>query len=167
MALVIAANDSTLTDSLSRANMTLTLAPASQQTTANVAWDLLTRMAGTAIEGLFGLTLGAAAGRLAGWCAGCLYASCFKPVYMSGLAEITHWWMMPCNFARIGAFLGAALGLLLVALIGSYLTTERMAAAYNHGTQNPRELAQMLGLTEAKVQLILNRLAAAGRIEHD
>ncbi len=68
------------------------------------------------IEGCFGLTVGSVGGWIAGWYCGASYGRYCKPVYMMELSEITRWWMMPYTFAKTGIVVGAAAGLVLIAL---------------------------------------------------
>ena len=69
------------------------------------------------VEYAFGMHIGFALGWVIGLYTGYTYVEHFEPVYMEDLSEIASWRLAPFIFARNGAFLGVAVGIIAIALM--------------------------------------------------
>jgi hypothetical protein len=83
--------------------------------------DRLLLTAGFVAEYALGIHIGYAIGWVTGLYAGRIYAEHFGPVYLEDLSQLSsllsYWGSVPYVFARNGAYIGAALGVIAIAII--------------------------------------------------
>jgi hypothetical protein len=82
-------------------------------------FDKLLGIVKVVVEYAFGMHIGYAMGWVIGLFAGYTYVEHFEPVYMEDLSNISYWRLAPYVFARNGAFIGVALGMIAIAIINS------------------------------------------------
>lgn len=73
------------------------------------------------VEYAFGIHAGYAIGWVTGFFAGRFYAGRYEPVYLADLSKLSsllsYWRSVPYTFARNGALIGLAVGIIVIALI--------------------------------------------------
>ena len=69
------------------------------------------------VEYAFGTHIGYALGWVIGLYVGHSYVEHFEPVYLNDLSQLSYWGLAPDIFARNGAIIGVAVGMLAIALI--------------------------------------------------
>lgn len=106
----------------------------------------------------FGMHMGFAIGWLTGLGVGHAYVEHFKPVYMDDLSQLSHWRLMPYDFARIGAAIGVVVGVIAISLINSKLLSRRVASLYKKDVTEPEDIARALGESERQIRRIVNKL---------
>jgi NhaP-type Na+/H+ or K+/H+ antiporter len=71
------------------------------------------------VEYAFGTHIGYALGWVIGLYVGHFYVEHFEPVYLDDLSQLSYWRLAPYIFARNGAVIGAAIGILVIAVINN------------------------------------------------
>ena len=69
------------------------------------------------VEYAFGTHIGYALGWVIGLYVGHSYVEHFEPVYLDDLSQLSYWRLAPYIFARNGAVIGVAVGIIAIALI--------------------------------------------------
>ncbi|MBW7989542.1 MAG: hypothetical protein FVQ84_05935 [Planctomycetes bacterium] len=69
------------------------------------------------VEYAFGTHIGYALGWVIGLYVGHSYVEHFEPVYLDDLSQLSYWRLAPYIFARNGAVIGVAIGIIAIALI--------------------------------------------------
>ena len=116
------------------------------------------------VEYAFGTHIGFAIGWLTGLCVGNAYVEHFKPVYMDDLSELSHWRLMPYDFARTGATIGVVVCVIAILLINSKLLSQRVASLYEKDVTEPEDIARAIGNSERQIQRVISKLAKKGKI---
>ena len=80
-------------------------------------FDKLLAIVKVVVEYAFGMHIGYAIGWVIGLYAGYTYVEHFEPVYMDDLSKLSYWRLAPYVFARNGAFIGVAVGMIAIAVI--------------------------------------------------
>ena len=80
-------------------------------------WDKLLGFVKVVVEYAFGMHVGYAVGWVIGLYAGYVYVEHFEPVYMADLSRLSYWRLAPYIFARNGAFIGVAVGMIAIAVM--------------------------------------------------
>jgi len=119
------------------------------------------------VEYGFGVYMGFVIGWLLGLYVGNICAEQFKPVYFSDLTELRQWMLMPYDFARCTAFIGAIAGVIIIAIINSKLFSQRVLALYEEEITEPKDIALRLSKSETQIQRIINKLAEKEKIVYE
>lgn len=80
-------------------------------------FDKLLGIVKVVVEYAFGMHIGYAIGWVIGLYAGYTYVEHFEPVYMDDLSKLSYWRLAPYVFARNGAFIGVAVGMIAIAIM--------------------------------------------------
>ena len=72
------------------------------------------------VEYAFGTHIGYAIGWVIGLYVGHSYVEHFEPVYLEDLSQLSYWRLAPYIFARNGAVIGVALGMIAIAVINNF-----------------------------------------------
>ena len=115
-------------------------------------------------EYALGIHLGYAIGWLIGLCIGHTYVKHCEPVYLEDLSRLSYWRLAPNIFAKNGAMIGIAAGVIAIAIINSRSLNQRITSLYNSGCTNPNNIARRLGKSAAKIEKKMNKLIKKGRI---
>jgi len=110
------------------------------------------------VEYAFGIHIGFAIGWPLGLYAGDVYVEHFKPVYFFDLNKLQQWELMPYEFARNGAVIGAVIGVITIAIINSRLLNQRVISLYEKRITAPKAIARALGKSERQIQRVINKL---------
>jgi len=118
----------------------------------------------TVVEYAFGMQIGFAMGWLIGLCVGNSYVEHFEPVYLDDLSQLSYWRSMPYGFARNGAIIGLAVGIIVITTINNKLLSQRVISLYKKGRIDPKDIARALDESEKQIQRVINKLAKKGKI---
>lgn len=118
---------------------------------------LLGKVTITALESLFGLTAGAAAGWGGGWCVGQAYQNACNAGHLSTFEATRAWYYLPETFAGYGLLIGAGIGLVAVIFISRRMKRNRVLELHQKGITRPYDLAKLTGLSRRQVETILDR----------
>jgi uncharacterized membrane protein YGL010W len=114
------------------------------------------------VEHAFGMHIGYAIGWIIGLYAGHCYVKHFEPVYIDDLSQVSSmlscWRSIPYNFARYGAMMGVAIGVIVIAVMNNKLLNQRVTSLYKRGITNSNEIAQLLCESVGRIEMKLNRL---------
>ena len=116
------------------------------------------------VEYAFGMHIGFAIGWLIGLYVGHSYVGHFEPVYLDDLDQLYYWRLVPYEFARNGAMIGMAIGVIAIAIINNDLLNQRITSLHKNGITNPNDIAQLLSKRIGKIDRKMNRLVKKGRI---
>jgi hypothetical protein len=86
--------------------------------------DKLLNIVKVIVEYAFGLHIGYALGWVIGLFVGYTYVEYFEPVYMKDLSNVSYWRLAPYVFARNGAFIGLAIGMIVITVINAGMHRE-------------------------------------------
>ena len=110
------------------------------------------------IEYALGIHLGYAIGWLIGLWIGHTYVKYFEPVYLEDLNQLAYWRLAPEIFAKNGAIIGIAVGVIAIAIINRRSLNQRIISLYENGCTNPDNIARRLGKSHGKIERKLNKL---------
>jgi len=119
------------------------------------------------VEYAFGVQIGYVLGWLIGLYAGHSYVEHFEPVYfdLNQLSNLLSYWRsMPYIFARNGALIGVAIGVIAIAIINNKLLNQRVKSLYKEGITNSNDIARLLGESVGQIERKMNRLVKEGEI---
>jgi hypothetical protein len=120
------------------------------------------------VEYAFGMHIGYAIGWLIGLYVGHSYVEYFEPVYLDDLSQLSsllsYWRSMPYIFARYGAMIGVAIGVIAIAIINNNLLNQRVTSLYKEGITNSNDIARHLCESVGQIERKINRLVKKGRI---
>lgn len=116
------------------------------------------------VEYAFGMQICFAIGWLIGLCVGNSYVEHFEPVYLDDLRQLSHWRSMPYGFARNGAIVGLAAGVIVITTINNKLLSQRVISLYKKGGTDTKDIARALDESEKQIQKVINKLAKKGKI---
>ncbi len=71
---------------------------------------------------------------------------------------------MPYEFARNGAMIGMAVGVIAIAIINNKLLKQRVIFLHKKGKTDPKDIAQALGKSVGQIERKRNKLMEKGRI---
>jgi len=103
-------------------------------------------------------------GWLIGLCVGNSFVEHFEPVYLDDLSQLSHWRSMLYRFARNGAIIGLAIGVVVITTINNKLLSQRVMSLYKKGRTDPKDIAHVLDESEKQIQRVINKLAKKGEI---
>ncbi len=116
------------------------------------------------VEYAFGMQIGFAVGWLIGLCVGKSFVGHFEPVYLDDLSQLFYWRSMPYGFARNGAIIGLAVGVIVITTINNKLLSQRVISLYKKGRTDPKDIARALDESDKRIQRVINNLAKKGKI---
>jgi len=120
------------------------------------------------VEPALGMHIGYVIGWLIGLYAGHSYVEHFEPVNLDDLSQLSshlsYWGSMPYIFARHGALIGVAVGVIAIAIINNKLLNQRVTSLYKEGSTDPNYIAHLLGESVGQIERKMNRLFKQGRI---
>ena len=115
-------------------------------------------------EYAFGVHIGFFIGWATGLYVGHFYVEQFEPVYMDDLSQLSYWRLAPDMFAKNGAMIGIAAGIIAIAIINSRSLNRRIISLYENGCTNPDNIARRLGKSIGKIDRKMNKLIKKGKI---
>jgi len=118
----------------------------------------------TTVEYTLGIHLGYAIGWLIGLWVGHTYVEHFEPLYLDDLSHLSYWRLAPNIFAKNGAMIGIAAGVIAIAIVNNTLLNQRITSSYKNGCTNPNNIARLLGKSAGQIERKMNKLIAKGRI---
>ncbi|MHC4173045.1 MAG: hypothetical protein ACYTBX_06465 [Planctomycetota bacterium] len=116
------------------------------------------------VEYAFGMQIGFAVGWLIGLCVGKSFVGHFEPVYLDDLSQLSYWRSMPYGFARNGAIIGLAVGVIVITTINNKLLSQRVISLYKKGRTDPKGISRALYESDKQIQRVINNLAKKGKI---
>jgi len=111
------------------------------------------------VEYAFGMHIGFAIGWLIGLGVGHAYVEHFKPVYLYDLSQLSHWRLMPYDFARNIAIIGVVTGVIAISIINSKLLSQRVISLYEKRVTDPKDIARTLGRRAQQINRRIDKLA--------
>jgi len=115
-------------------------------------------------EYALGIHIGYAIGWLIGLWVGHTYVKHFEPVYFEDLSQLSYWRLAPDMFAKNGAMIGIAIGIIAIAIINDRSLKCRIISLYENGCTNPNNIARRLGKSVEKIDRKMNKLIKKGKI---
>jgi len=118
----------------------------------------------TIVEYALGIHLGYAIGWLIGLWIGHTYVEHFEPAYFDDLSQLSYWRLAPNIFAKNGAMIGIAIGVIAIVIVNNKLLNQRITSSYKNGCTNPNNIARLLGKSAGQIERKINKLIEKGKI---
>jgi len=109
------------------------------------------------VEYAFGIHICYFIGWVTGFFVGQFYVEQFEPVYLDDLSQLSYWRLAPYIFARNGGMIGAAAGMIVIAVINHKPHKQGAASLYEVEIDNPNEIARLLGKGVGQIKRKMNR----------
>jgi hypothetical protein len=118
----------------------------------------------TIVEYALGIHIGYATGWLIGLWIGHTYVKHFEPVYFDDLSQLSYWILAPDIFAKKGAMIGIAIGVIAIVIVNNKLLNQRITSLYKNGCTHPNNIARLLGKSAGQIERKINKLIEKGKI---
>ena len=118
------------------------------------------------IEYTFGMHIGLGIGWMLGLCVGKVYVEHLEPVYFDDLNQLSHWRLLPYEFAKNAAIIGVVVGVIVIAIINTKLFSQRVIFLHQKGSTDFKDIARVLGKSTRQIERKIGKLIKKGRIGH-